>query len=193
MGPESIHRQRLLGVEMIIAIDSTARGPALGGCRWRPYPDAEAGLADACALARAMTRKSAMAQLQLGGGKAVVIGAPETRTREQLLAFGEFVESLDGRYVTAELSVRIPPSLGAEWVAQIQASPPESVGGRPVDTVTAYPEANLVRIVLEGGVRLQVRPSGTEPKVKLYGEAVDLDRSELDTLLATLATLAPDA
>ncbi len=98
-----------------------------------------------------------------------------------------------GQYVTAELSIRIPPAVGAEWVARVQASPPDAVGGRTVDTVTAYPEANLVRIVLDGGVRLQVRPSGTEPKVKLYGEAVDLDRSELDALLAALAALAPES
>ncbi|NND76174.1 MAG: phospho-sugar mutase [Ilumatobacter sp.] len=92
-----------------------------------------------------------------------------------------------GRYTTGELSVRIPPSVGAEWVAAIEASPPADIGGRPVESVSSYPEANLVRLVLDGGVRLQVRPSGTEPKVKLYGEAVDLDASELDRLLHALA------
>ena len=61
---------------------------------------------------------------------------------------------------------------------------------RPLPT---YPEANLVRLVLDNGVRLQVRPSGTEPKVKLYGEAVDLPRAVLDDLLAALASLAPSA
>ena len=86
---------------MTIVIDSVARGPALGGCRWQPYADSAAALADASALASAMTRKAAMARLSLGGGKAVIRGDPRTRTREQLLAFGEFVDSLDGRYITA--------------------------------------------------------------------------------------------
>lgn len=98
---ESLHRLESHGLEMIVAIDSTVLGPALGGCRWRPYPDAAAARADAIALARAMTRKAALARLPLGGGKAVVCGDPKTRTREQLLEFGEFVQSLGGRYITA--------------------------------------------------------------------------------------------
>ena len=53
--------------------------------------------------------------------------------------------------------------------------------------MTSYPEANLVRLVLDGGTRLQIRPSGTEPKVKLYGEGVDIDPAELDRLLTALA------
>ena len=96
-----------------------------------------------------------------------------------------------GRHVTAELSVRIPPSVGADWVAALEASPPAAIGGRPVVDVMSFPEANLIRLMLEGGVRLQVRPSGTEPKVKLYGEAVDVDRGTLDSLLDSLAALAP--
>ncbi len=93
-----------------------------------------------------------------------------------------------GRYVTAELSVKMPPADGAAWVSAIEAQPPTEVGGRAVVSVQTYPEANLVRLMLDGGVRLQIRPSGTEPKVKLYGEAVDLDPAELRTLLDTLAT-----
>jgi leucine dehydrogenase len=102
MQPESLHlRREAAGVEMIIAIDSTLRGPALGGCRWRPYADPAAARREACQLAAAMTRKAALARLSLGGGKAVVIGDPRLRTREQLLAFGSFVDSLAGRYITA--------------------------------------------------------------------------------------------
>ena len=86
---------------MVIAIDSTLRGPALGGCRWRPYPDSLVARREACALAASMTRKAALARLSLGGGKAVVIGDPAQRTREQLFAFGDFVESLGGCYITA--------------------------------------------------------------------------------------------
>lgn len=92
-----------------------------------------------------------------------------------------------GTYVTAELSVRIPPSEGAVWVDAIQANPPAEVGGVEVVEVTSYPEANLVRLMLDGGTRLQVRPSGTEPKVKLYGEAVGLELEALNDLLEALA------
>jgi len=102
----TISEQRIVtreawGVAMCIVIDSTARGPALGGCRWKPYPSLEDAHADARALARAMTRKAALARLALGGGKAVVVGDPRERTREQLHALGELVESLQGDYITA--------------------------------------------------------------------------------------------
>jgi len=96
-----------------------------------------------------------------------------------------------GRYVTAEQSVRIPPSVGAEWVAAIESDPPTHIDGRGVESVTSYPEAGLVRLMLDGGIRLQVRPSGTEPKVKLYAEGVDVPRDLLTSLLASLAALAP--
>ncbi len=93
-----------------------------------------------------------------------------------------------GRYVTAELSVKMAPADGAAWVAAIEADPPTAVGGRTVTSVSTYPEAGLVRLMLDGGVRLQIRPSGTEPKVKLYAEAVDLDRSTLDHLLSAVTS-----
>ena len=98
-----------------------------------------------------------------------------------------------GQHVTAEQSVRISPAVGARWVAAIEADPPNEIGGRDVVGVASYPEANLVRLSLDGGVRLQVRPSGTEPKVKLYAEGVDVTASDLDALLAALAALAPDS
>jgi len=91
-----------------------------------------------------------------------------------------------GRYVTAELSVKMPPADGAAWVESLRADPPTEVDGWTVESVQVYPEANLVRLMLDGGVRLQIRPSGTEPKVKLYGEAVDLPREQLESLLETV-------
>jgi valine dehydrogenase (NAD+) len=101
MSGASVHVQQAAGVEMIIAIDSTQLGPALGGCRWRPYADPELARDEALFLAGSMTQKAALAGLALGGGKAVVCGDPRTRTRDQLLAFGDFIASLEGRYVTA--------------------------------------------------------------------------------------------
>ena len=93
-----------------------------------------------------------------------------------------------GRYVTAELSVKMAPADGATWVASIEADPPSNVAGRRVVSVQTYPEANLVRLTLDGGIRLQIRPSGTEPKVKLYGEAVDLNPATLRSLLESLVS-----
>jgi len=96
-----------------------------------------------------------------------------------------------GRYVTAEASVKMPPAEGAAWVASIEASPPTEVGGTPVVSVQTFPEAGLVRLMLDGGVRLQIRPSGTEPKVKLYAEAVDVDPDDLGVLLDAVTRSAP--
>jgi valine dehydrogenase (NAD+) len=90
------------GLRAIIAIYSTALGPALGGTRFFPYPTEDAALADVLNLSRAMAYKNALADLDLGGGKAVIIGDPAKHKSEALLrAYGRFVESLGGRYITA--------------------------------------------------------------------------------------------
>ncbi|KAA1427546.1 Glu/Leu/Phe/Val family dehydrogenase [Nocardioides antri] len=90
------------GLRAIIAIHSTALGPALGGTRFHPYPSTAAALADVLALSRGMSYKASLAGLDLGGGKAVIIGDPATQKTEALLrAYGRFVESLGGRYITA--------------------------------------------------------------------------------------------
>jgi phosphomannomutase len=111
------------------------------------------------------------------------VAASEGRTLQDRL---DAISARFGRYVTAELSVKMPPADAAAWVSSVEADPPAQVGGRSVAAVSTYPEANLVRLMLDGGVRLQIRPSGTEPKVKLYGEAVDLDPAELRSLLEAL-------
>jgi leucine dehydrogenase len=91
------------GLKAIIAIHSTALGPALGGTRFYPYENEEEALIDALRLAKGMTYKAAAAGLDLGGGKAVIIGDPRRiKTEELLRAYGRFVESLAGRYITAE-------------------------------------------------------------------------------------------
>jgi valine dehydrogenase (NAD+) len=90
------------GLRAIIAIYSTALGPALGGTRFYPYSSEDAALADVLNLSRAMAYKNALAGLDLGGGKAVIIGDPGVLKSEALLrAYGRFVESLGGRYITA--------------------------------------------------------------------------------------------
>jgi len=90
------------GLRAIIAIYSTALGPALGGTRFYPYPSEDEALADVLNLSRAMAYKNALAGLDLGGGKAVIIGDPAKDKSEALLrAYGRFVQSLGGRYITA--------------------------------------------------------------------------------------------
>ena len=104
-GHEGVHAftDEKSGLKSIIAVHSTARGPAAGGCRMWPYADAEAALTDALRLSRAMSFKNAMADLDLGGGKAVIIGDARTAKSPALFeAFGACVEQLGGRYWTAE-------------------------------------------------------------------------------------------
>jgi len=92
-----------IGYKGIIAIHSTTLGPALGGTRFWNYQTAGEAIEDSLRLARGMTYKSALAGLNLGGGKSVIIGDPNTRDREMIFrAHGRAVESLAGRYITAE-------------------------------------------------------------------------------------------
>lgn len=91
------------GLKAIIAIHDTTLGPALGGTRMWPYKTTDDALKDVLRLARGMTFKSAAAGLNLGGGKAVIIGDPKKHRSETLFrAFGRFVEGMGGRYITAE-------------------------------------------------------------------------------------------
>ena len=91
------------GLKAIIAIHSTRLGPALGGCRMCPYQSEEEALMDVLNLSRAMSYKAAAADLNLGGGKAVIIGDPEKDKSAQLFkSFGLYVSALGGRYITAK-------------------------------------------------------------------------------------------
>jgi len=91
-----------------------------------------------------------------------------------------------GRYVIGERSIKMDPSLSKRVVERLQADPPTTIGGIDVVTVVEFPEAGLLRFSLVDGTRLQVRPSGTEPKIKLYGEAVGADPEPGLTSLAGL-------
>ncbi len=102
---ESVHfiEDAGTGLQTIIAIHSTALGPAAGGCRRWQYVDSDAALTDALRLSRGMTYKNAIAGLRFGGGKSVILAndaAP--KSPELFRAFGRAVESLNGQYVTAE-------------------------------------------------------------------------------------------
>ncbi len=91
------------GLRAVIAVHSTALGPAAGGCRMWPYPGTAEAVADVLRLSRGMSYKNAMAGLAFGGGKAVIIGdSSRAKTPQLFEAFGRFVDSLGGRYITAE-------------------------------------------------------------------------------------------
>lgn len=91
------------GLRAIIAVHNTSRGPALGGCRMFPYASDEEALRDVLRLSRGMTYKSALANLDLGGGKSVIIGDPRKDKSEALLeSMGRFLEQLGGLYIAAE-------------------------------------------------------------------------------------------
>lgn len=97
------HEDAVANLKAIVAVHNTALGPATGGCRMFDYVSDAAALDDVLRLSRGMTYKSALAGLPLGGGKAVILGDPATqKSRALLLAMGEFIESLGGRYISAE-------------------------------------------------------------------------------------------
>ncbi len=111
------------------------------------------------------------------------VAASEGRTLQEWL---DAIAARYGRHVLADASVRMTPVEAAAKVAALRADPPTAIGGRSVVSTEEYPEADLLRFELDGGVRVQIRPSGTEPKVKLYGEAVDEDPAPFVAALADL-------
>jgi leucine dehydrogenase len=130
-----------VGLRAIIAIHDTTLGPALGGTRMWNYESEEDALRDVLRLSRGMTYKAAISGLNLGGGKAVIIGDPQKDKSEALFrAFGRFVDGLGGRYITAE-DVGIDV-INMEWVrseTKYVTGIPEQVGGSgDPSPVTAY-------------------------------------------------------
>lgn len=106
---QSTHTQSLhlcidpaTGLKAVVAIHSEHLGPAMGGCRYLPYPDDDSAMIDAIRLAQGMSYKAALAGLSQGGGKAVIIRNPHVENRAALFeAFGRFVDTLQGRFITA--------------------------------------------------------------------------------------------
>jgi leucine dehydrogenase len=124
------------GLRAIIAIHSTHLGPAAGGARFWHYDDPDEALTDALRLSRGMSYKNAMAGLPLGGGKSVILAPPDNRKSPELLAaFGQAVDQLCGRYITAEdvgmnVSDMVEISRQTQYVAGLPAEGTE-VGGDP--------------------------------------------------------------
>jgi leucine dehydrogenase len=138
-----VHRGARSGRYVIVAIHSTALGPALGGVRLWHYPATTDAVRDALRLARGMTFKAAAAGLALGGGKGVICGPPHAPTgrerRDLLLDFGDVIESLAGRYITAEDVGISPPDLVVirERTAHVTGLPPERGGSGDPSPFTA--------------------------------------------------------
>ena len=151
---ESVHAfsDEKTGLKAIIAIHSTARGPAAGGCRMWNYASASDALEDVLKLSRGMSYKNAVADLELGGGKSVIIGDSHTQKTPALFeAFGRAVESLGGRYWTAEdVGVSVADIMHAGRATRYAVG----VEGRPAGSGDPSP------VTAEGvfrGIRLSVR------------------------------------
>lgn len=128
------------GVKSIIAVHNTKLGPALGGLRFYPYHSDEEALTDVLRLSEGMTYKSALANLPLGGGKSVIIGDPyKVKTRALLESFGEFINSLQGLYITAkDVGIEIEDlDVIASKSKYVQGTSAKTSGGDP-SPVTAY-------------------------------------------------------
>ncbi|MFC7050823.1 Glu/Leu/Phe/Val dehydrogenase dimerization domain-containing protein [Emcibacter nanhaiensis] len=123
------------GMKAIIAMHDTTLGPAAGGCRMWPYDNEMDAIADVLRLSRGMSYKNAVAGLDLGGGKSVIIGNPHSdKSEEMFRAFGRMVESLGGKYIAAEdvgISVEDMETVARETSHVIGLSEGEHASGDP--------------------------------------------------------------
>ncbi|ROR32786.1 Glu/Leu/Phe/Val dehydrogenase dimerization domain-containing protein [Inmirania thermothiophila] len=209
-GHEALHlfRDGGCGLRAVIAIHSTLLGPALGGVRMWPYPDESAAVEDALRLARAMTFKAALAGLDFGGGKAVILGEPHRDRSEALMrAFGRCVESLGGRYIAAEDVGTGPEDMA--WIAaetrHVTGLPPERGGSGDPSPVTALGVLHGIRACLRhrlghervGLVRYALQGLGhvgwaLAHLLRAEGATVvatDLDRARLERATAELGVI----
>ena len=140
-GYEKVIKAELLpNIFSIIAIHTLNLGPALGGVRLYPYPSMEDALTDVLRLSEGMSYKAALANLPLGGGKAVIMGDPELIKSKALFeAFGEFIESLGGQYITAkDVGIEIPDlDTIATKSSHVVGTSRKGSGGDP-SPITAY-------------------------------------------------------
>ena len=129
------------GLKALVAIHSTELGPAMGGTRMWPYASDQEALTDALRLARSMTYKSAISGLNVGGGKAVLIGDPRQLKNEAYLRrFGKFIDSLGGKYVTAgDVNMTLRDLEHIRMETRHVTGLPEAIGGSGSSSlITAY-------------------------------------------------------
>ncbi|MHB8529599.1 MAG: Glu/Leu/Phe/Val dehydrogenase dimerization domain-containing protein, partial [Caulobacteraceae bacterium] len=185
------------GLRAFIAIHSTTRGPAAGGCRMWPYPDEQAAIDDALRLSRAMSFKNAVADLDLGGGKAVIIGDSKTvKTPALFEAFGRAVDRLGGAYWSAEDVGVSPADLAharrtTRYIAGLEGHPAASGDPSPVtaEGIKRGIELIVERVLGRGlaGVRVAIQGVGhvgAHLATKLALAGAELTVSDLDPALA---------
>lgn len=140
-GHEIVEYTETDNLKAFIAVHNSNLGPTVGGCRMFPYATTTDALADVLRLSRGMTYKSALAGLPLGGGKAVIMADPyRAKSRDMLLAMGDFIDRLRGRYITAEDSgtgVKDIAVMGERTHYVSGVNPDNKYGGDP-SPVTAY-------------------------------------------------------
>ncbi|MGC5248206.1 Glu/Leu/Phe/Val family dehydrogenase [Gordonia sp. DT219] len=179
------------GLKAIIGIHSTTLGPAMGGTRFYPYPDQGSALTDVLRLSRGMTFKAAIAGVALGGGKAVIIGDPTTqKTPELLRAYGRFVDTLGGRYLTAG-----DIGTGAEDLDIVGESTPHVLGrtatsggsgnSGPLTALGVYQAMRAAAAVAWGDPSLTDRVIGVEGVGKVGSELIALLAAEGARIVAT--------
>lgn len=144
-------RDESVGLKAIIAVHNTSLGPALGGTRMLDYATEAEAVRDVLRLSRGMTYKAAVAGLDLGGGKAVIIGDPSMKSEPMFRAFGRFVDTLGGRYITAEDMNTTVEDMGnirreTRWVTGSEAAHGGSGDPSPV---TAWGVFHGIRACLE--------------------------------------------
>ena len=151
-----VHRGERSGIYLVIAIHSTALGPSLGGSRLWRYGALGDGIADALRLSEAMTHKAAAAGLELGGGKAVLCPPPDRELdpdtrRALMLDLGDLVESLEGRYVTAEDvgTGTDDMAIVAERTAHVVGKPQKDGGSGDPSPITARGVEAAIRACCE--------------------------------------------
>lgn len=151
----------------IIAIHSTSLGPSLGGTRIYPYTTTQDALKDVLLLAKAMTYKSAVAELGIGGGKSVIIADPKQKNEKLLLSFGEAVHSLQGLYIAAEDVGSDPKDMSIirQSTPYVAALPTQSSSGDP-SRFTAW---GVYRGLQAVAMKLWGSPSLFKKKILIQG------------------------
>lgn len=194
------------GLKAIIAVHDTTLGPAAGGCRMWPYATQDEALQDALRLSKAMTWKNALAGMPLGGGKSVIIGDSHTqKTPELLHAFGEAVQTLGGRYWTAEdvgtgvgAMHTIAESCDYVFGLEFDPSPWTAVGG--FEAIKACVEhrtgsANLegLRVAVQGVGHVGAALVGHLAAAGAHCLVADIDQDAVDAMVAAHGVEAVDA
>ncbi|MCB0308112.1 MAG: Glu/Leu/Phe/Val dehydrogenase [Bdellovibrionales bacterium] len=142
----SFFYDRKTAIKAIVSIHNTSLGPSLGGCRFYPYASTDAALKDVMRLSEAMTYKAAVADLPLGGGKAVIFGNPKSdKSPEKLKAFGSFVERLGGAYITT-----VDSGTTSEDMIHVQSQTSHVVGVSSKHGGSDDPSPNTAIGVFEG-------------------------------------------